>query len=791
MADPIKPAGEEPTVAEPQQNRSRRQKPSLKIDLDAVALYVTDLLRNDIDDRSDWNNKRIERYAKLRGWLPEKDFPIGNYSSNIWVPIMLITSMRLKASLENAVKSTRPLMQAKATQRRNTDREENIARLLDFQIFNEADGENQIDNFINNFVDDGTAIAFMKWVKKDEVIRDVRVLPGLPKDIPPDFSPRLLLGQAIDVLFNEIIAAAPQPDSEFPDWDYDVVYRDVYGHERHALVGFYETDDAKLEACITQRVTVYDGPAIEIEDLEDIVIPIRCANLQIPGPENPYGSPYVNRICKSNLDAIRRLKMNGTYDLLTDEGLEKIEAAKPYRRGLDEDRMKEHKDNLLGIQDNRRDVDTRYIVEHYGRWDVDGDGLEEDVIFWVERESKTLLRARLLADVYPGIPIRRPFAEARLFTVPNSFYGLGMPELEEPLQDLMKTLIDMNFDWGLITNVPFGFYRPASGIKREDVTLMPGVLYPVDRPNEDIAFPTWNRDMSWVVNTFQMIKNLDEKLAMQNDLQFGKVPTGQASALRTLGTTAALLQQGDVRSEQILRRLFHGISQMFSIVHRLNRRYLPKTKEVRVIGASEKGEEPFQEIAHDQIDADVDFEFKATMLNTNKQVVGEALKDIAAMIVTPLAMQAGLAGPEHFYKLFRDMIKSKDFDPDRYLQRPPEQVFGPKLLAEEVISIIMAGEMPYGTPMEADPQEHMAKLQAFIQSDQIGLLSDDQTKTLAMYMKGLMQQIQQFMMQQQMLAAAAQQSGGGGQGGQGGGVPTTMAVPPQPAGNAGQGGAPQ
>ena len=217
MADSIKPAGEEPTVAEPQQNRSRRQKPSLKIDPDAVALYVTDLLRNDIDDRSDWNNKRIERYAKLRGWLPEKDFPIGNYSSNIWVPIMLITSMRLKASLENAVKSTRPLMQAKATQRRNTDREENIARLLDFQIFNEADGENQIDNFINNFVDDGTAIAFMKWVKKDEVIRDVRILPGLPKDIPPDFPLKLLLGQAIDVLFNEIIAAAPQPDSEFPE----------------------------------------------------------------------------------------------------------------------------------------------------------------------------------------------------------------------------------------------------------------------------------------------------------------------------------------------------------------------------------------------------------------------------------------------------------------------------------------------------------------------------------------------------------------------------------------------
>ncbi|MGH9876030.1 MAG: portal protein [Nitrososphaerales archaeon] len=777
MSNEIKPPGQEPTVEELQQTRSRRLKPSLKIDKEAVVAFVLDNLRNDLDDRSDWNSKRMERYAKLRGWLPEKDFPIGNYSSNIWIPIMLITSMRLKASLENAVKSTRPLMQAKATQRRNVEREENISRLLDFQIFDEADGETQIDSFINNFVDDGTAIAFIRWVKKDETIRDVRILPGLPRDIPEDVPIRVILGQAVDALFNEILAMAPQQDSEYPDWDYDVVYRDAHGHERHALVSFYETEDTKLEACITQRVTTYDGPAIEIEDLEDIVIPIRCANLQPPGPENPYGALYVNRICKTNVDAIIRLKLNGTYDLLDDEGLERIRHASNWPQGTDEDQPKEQKDLLLGVMDNRRDKTTRYIVESYARWDIDGDGLEEDVIFWVERETKLLLRARLLSDVYPGLPIRRPFAESRLFPIPNSFYGVGMPELEEPLQDLLKTLIDMNFDWGLITNVPFGFYRPASGIKREDMTLKPGTLYPVDRPQEDIVFPTWNRDMSWVVNTFTMLRNLDDKLAMQSDLQFGKVPTGQASALRTLGTTAALLQQGDMRSEQILRRLFHGIAQIFSIVHRLDRRYLPKHKEIRVLGASEQGEEPFADLTNDQIDADVDFDFRATMLNTNKQVVGQALNEIASLLVSPIALQAGLVTPENFYKLFRDMIKSKDFDPDRYLQRPPMAAAGPKLLAEEVISTILAGEIPVGQPMEP-PADHFAKLQAFIQSDQVGLLNDSQMKLFASWMQNIMLLLQQMMQQQQLMAAVAQSEGGPES--ELGGVPTTFAVPPQP-----------
>jgi hypothetical protein len=61
-----------------------------------------------------------------------------------------------------------------------------------------------------------------------------------------------------------------------------------------------------------------------------------------------------------------------------------------------------------------------------------------------------------------------------------------MGEVLESLQDSMKFLMDSYFDWGTITNIPFGFYRPASGLKREDMQLIPGTLYPVDRPAEDV-----------------------------------------------------------------------------------------------------------------------------------------------------------------------------------------------------------------------------------------------------------------------------------------------------------------
>ena len=731
-----KTPGEEETIIEvaPQ----RRRKPSLKLDPAAVVRFVTQRLTYDLSDRNMWNIQKIERYAKLRGWLPEKTYPIGALSSNTWVPVMLIASMRLKASLENAIKSTRPLMVAKAAQRQNTTREENISNLIDFQVFEEANGESLFDDFISNLVDDGTAVAFVRWVKEEQILRDVKILPGLPRDIPPDVPVRLIVGQAIETLFDTVVEAAPREESEYPDWDYDVIYEDHYGTPHHAFLCFYDTDDGKLEAHITQKVTSFDGPSFEVLDLEDIVIPARCANLQPPTAQNPGGAPYVNRLCKTTLDNIRRLQANGTYDLLTPDGLARIESAGSNARTHEEDDSKEQRDQKEGIEESRgsNDLGIRYIVEHYGRWDVDGDGLEEDVIFWIERDSQVLLRARLLSEIYPGVPVRRPFGVAKLFPVPGRFYAQSMSEILEPLQDSMKFLMDSNFDWGTITNIPFGFYRPASGLKREDMTLIPGTLYPVDRPTEDVTFPTWNRDMSWVTNTFQMLSSLEQKLTMQGDLQFGKVPTGQASALRTLGTTASLLQQGDVRSEQVLRRLFQGIAEIYLLIHRLNRRYLPKDKQIRVMGLAERGEDPYVDLSPDRIDADVDFSFRATMLNTNKQVVAGALQEIAALLISPIALQMGMATPDGIYKLMRDLTKAKDLDPDRYLQRPPEGVFnGPKLTAEEVIATILDGQIPDGQPLEASGGEHLAKLMAFFESDQFGLLAPQQVQVLSMWMK--------------------------------------------------------
>ncbi len=740
----------EPPKAEPTDRRKRRKRSFNLTDeqKEDIVGMVLENHRRDIDDRGERIRKRMNRYAKLMGWLDSKDWPWAN-CSNMWLPVMLTASLRMKATLENAIKSTRPLMMSAARQRRNNEKTAKIDKILDYQFFQENNGEKKTDAFICNFVDDEAAYAFIHWVKEQQTINETKVLPAPSEQIP--YTTQALL--AIKDRFGDL-AIASMKDNDGYSWE--VEYEEE-GEPSKARVEFYDRDDGRIEMCITRRATTFNGPAFEVLDFEDVVFPVRSANLQPPGPSNPLGAPYVNRICKASVDSIKRNKRLGIYDLLTDEDITKIEdASSSTGSGKDEEAPMEQKDALEGVSVSRAgEYADRQMVEHFGRWDIDGDGLEEDVIFTVVTDAKVLCRARLLTEVYPGLPIKRPFAHESFIPIPNRVLGLSLCDLLEPIQDAMKTMFDQHIDWGTITNMPWFVYRAASGFRPEVIRLQPGEGLPADDPSRDLAFPQFpTKDSGFALNTMAVLQQFGERLSMQNDTSFGRVPTGKASALRTVGTTMALLQQTDVRSEQVLRRLFHAYADAYQLIHSLNRRYLPEKKEIRIAGFSGPGQDAYDEIKPDDLDADVDFEFKASLLNTNRQVLQQELQQLMGILVSPLAIQLGIVRPEEVYRLMSDYVKALDMDAERYTTRPPGVTDGPKIMAEEAISAILDNEVPQGAPLEP-AQEHMQKLMAFFQSDAFGLLNAHQLGIFKVYLDQVKQLVMMQFQQQQMMAAAA------------------------------------
>ena len=762
--------------------------------LDTDAIVETCLARftQAMEDRSEWLDARVERYAKLRGWLPEKDNPPWEGASDAWLPLLAQNSIRLKAQLYNTLLANHPIISAKARQRVHQDREEAINEILDWQLFHENPGEQIADDFLTNFVDDGTAFAFVRWVREEQRQYDVRVFPPpplpppppgmLPEDLPPiDPVPYYL--SLVERLWPTRTQATAD-DAKGLHWR--VTFTDAEGREREGMADVEILPDDRIEILMSWTAIASDGPAVLVDDVEDVVFPARVANLQPPSAQNPKGAPWVCRRGLATLDAIRRRMNVGTYDLLDAHGMEAIEAGEGSPTGTaDEDRMKDEKDRQEGREDSWQGEDDgfREMVEYYGRWDIDGDGLEEDVIFWIAREAQVLLRVRLLSAMYPGLPIRRPIAEARFITVPGRVLGIGLLELLESLFDLSKIMLDQAIDWGTIRNIPFGFYRASSGLKPEPMRLAPGELYPLDNPQQDVYFPQLaGTNEAFSLNMLQLLQVFSERLAMMGDLQLGRVPTGKASALRTTGTTMALLAQGDVRVEQILRRLFHGVSQIYELMHRLNRRLLPDAKEIRIAGVPKPGASAYLEINRVDVDVEVDFAFSGTLLNTNRQLLTESLMQFLGLAMSPVLFQLGITTPDKVYQLMRDLAKSRDLDPDLYLTRPDPQQQGEALSAEEALALLLQGIEPEGYPLEG-PMVHLQRLQQLAREVQDQLMGAPALmQAFQRYVRELQGQVQQAIQQAQLAQLAGPGPGQGAEAApQGpGGVMTTVAPPPMP-----------
>ena len=742
----------ESLAEEPKPKRRRRR--TLNVDRDEITEIVLRRMDEAEDERGEWRDKRVERYAKLRGWT-EREQPPWDGASNVHVPVMMANSLRVKAGLYNAVLGIRPIMTPKVLNAQDRERAEAANNLIDHQVFIDLDGEQIIDAYIHDFVDDGTAVAFTAWSREHRARKDVRVVR---RDDRP------LIEFMGEHLPNVIMPGAKSIAAKDDDgYSWSAVVETPDGEEIDVEIEVYDRDDTKLDVCLSWEGVVYDGPTVHVHDLDDILVPMRAENSQPISPRNQNGAPWIARLVRVNLDHIRRMEKNGAYDLLTADDMDLIEGMAEGRIPAflegDEDRLKTYKDQMAGLQahygDHPEDREWLTMAEYYGQWDLDGDGLEEEVIFWIVRETGTLVRARYLTEIYPGEPDQRPFADERFLPVRQEFYGIGLPELMEGLHDLLHVLFNQNIDRGDLTNEPFFFYRASSQLKPDIIRLWPGDGVPLDNPAQDVFFPQMpHADQTWSFNMIGLAMQFMDRLTQIGPLQMGQVPQGKASALRTLGTTMAILQQGAALPEQILRRLFHGLSKVWSQIHAMNGRFLPKQKRYLVVGKGLKDDDAYQVVKDPQdVAIPLSFDFGATLLNTNKGLVSQALTGLGQALFTPLAFQLGTANPETFYNWAKDLIQAQQLDPQRYLVKPAGVPEGPRMSFEEALLMIMQGRLPEVAPLEPIEQ-HFQKAQEFMQGDQFGILTDVQVALFKEYLMRLTAAMRQALQAQQLAQAA-------------------------------------
>lgn len=774
------PAGDQPPVYErglppgelPRPKRFvRPRRSSIKIDKSAVAKRITDDLFRDLNDRLQWNELRVQRYAKLRGWLPTKRFPWTN-ASNAHIPIMMTDSLRVQDSLYNAVMTVTPPITSKAMNKGDMPKQDRLDSLLYTQLFLDQPGEARISELADTFVNDGVMCCFEPWVRENQTISDTHIFDPIPEGQSPDDYLRPLIG----LMHRDAISIESKGAYS---WNVEVPDKATGGTRSIRFDAYIEEEGGRVELVEVGDMRVFDGPVMMPKSIEDYVVPFRCSNLQPPGPSNPGGASHVILMDYPTIDEIKRLKKSGYYDLLDEDEIAPLEAIQTpvALTGDYNQQLKQIKDDFEGTTPTAyaahgQPTMTR-LTAFYGM-DIDGDGIDEQVVVRMIRETKTILRARLLTEEFPSSPARRPLMSQSLIPVKDRFYGISLLELLEPLYDMMKIVLDQTVDSGTIRILPWGFCKAQSGLRNEPISISPGTLIPTNDPQRDVHIPViGNSADALFMNLLHVYDQWANQLTMISDLNFGQVPQGKATALRTVQGMQSVLQQGDARPEHILRRFFTGLAELHAMAHELNQSFLPKDKEFRMVGVPEQGGDVYQSIAdREQIRGRFQFEFKATVLNTSKGLLQQSLSQIASMLLQPLMIQMGIVGPEQAFHLMQDIIKAGGQDAGRYIKPPSPDAMRQKIDARTALSQIAQCVEPDALPLEpGGAQEHLQTIDQLLATPDFTLLPYDPMQRLLLdrWRKKVTSLVQQQAQQQQLMQAAQhfQQSMGMGNGGPG------------------------
>jgi hypothetical protein len=692
---------------------------------------------------------RLQRYAKYRLWTEGTDWPWPDASDSA-VPDMLQDSLRVQDTLHNAVMSQKPPVIANATKEQDAKKEKTVNKLLQHQVFVEQPGESIIGEMAEAFTNDPSLNVFVPWVREKKKVGDVEIFDGIPEDADPK-------GYFLSVIKEKFGADLVSADSSDMGWDWEIELKD--GDELD--VCFYTNEVGEVEMVTEREAIVYNGPRIMVKDYDDVLYPARSANLQPPGPSNPRGASYVVLRDFPTVSEIASLQASKYYDLITAEDMKEMRATASSANF--EAESEQQKDKLAGTQeqpgqpqDSSHKKLTRLIC--FDLFDIDGDGIAEDCVFWVIKETQTILRVRRLSDVSPGAPPRRPLFGGCFLPVQGRHDGMSLLEIMEPLHDAVKVIVDQGINANDLAIASPGYYRPSGGMNPEVLRIEPFTLSPLQNPQQDVIFPQMGNPnaMGFSLNMLNMLGMWQDKTTMVGDLQFGNIPTGGSSALRTIGGMSLAMGQSEARPERILRRFFSILTDIYAHMHRLNREYLPKNKQFRVVGFVQPGEDPYVKIEDFGKEAgEFDFSFDANAFNTSKQALQQSLTTLMKVIVNPLALQLGITDPGLVYNLIGDFVAAYGQPQNRYIKPPTPEAGQPRILAEEAITEIMRNQLPIGAPLEAGGvQEHMQKLVDFASSPNFGLLPPHQVDLFKQYLLKLQEALAADAQKQQMMQHA-------------------------------------
>lgn len=229
----------------------------------------------------------------------------------------------------------------------------------------------------------------------------------------------------------------------------------------------------------------FSGPILYHVPLEDFWIR--------PAYQNPDSAPWCGKEIRLSWSQIKDMAISGDLDP------EKIDDIWKYsgQGDLDVPQTIKTQEDIEKLRPQARS--TYSLFELSVRWDVDGDGNDEELMVYYHQPSRTLLRRK-----FSGFR-RRPWKIGRFIPIEHWFYGEGMCEILEHLQEEISTIHNQRIDNATIANLRIilvarlikglrpgdrlwsGKVVRVQDVKADVGTLQLGDVYPSTVANETIS----------------------------------------------------------------------------------------------------------------------------------------------------------------------------------------------------------------------------------------------------------------------------------------------------------------
>lgn len=416
-----------------------------------------------------------------------------------------------------------------------------------------------------------------------------------------------------------------------------------------------------VEKEVSRTEKVWEGPVVERLNPEDVLI--------VGGEGDPQKADMVIHQTFLTASELWTLVDRGIFKR---DMVEKVIKSGPDSKvNTEVDNIKQQRLLNTGLAATERgaELDRYRILEAYLKIDVDGSGINSDVVVWLHEETRSLLRSTFLYRINKAG--KRPIFKADYLKKPGMEYGTGLLEMLHPLSVEMDAMHNMRVDMGMFSTMPFGFYRPTSSMDPQTLQVEPGSLIPVDNPQTDIVFPNLGNRSIFGAQEEAALQTMVERLTGISDMALGAL-TGAQGPTRTATGARAFVGESAANLDVFLRRLSRMWSQVFQYIFQLLQQRIPKGLSFKVTG--EDGADYWQSIqGPEDLRGDFDFEIAANSSSSNQGIVEQRAMDALQQVMDPIAIQLQIVTPREIYEAKKNFLKARGIkDVGRFLREPTE-----------------------------------------------------------------------------------------------------------------------